>query len=118
MVGSGSGRGVEVVVGIGVVVTAMRWAWGVSGGEGTSDRENGRRDKKGVSRRMSKIVGVSAYAVRDVGVVVVGVGLGDYLRVEERLRTAWVMLPTRKVGALGLTRGSVVAWVVGGQGGV
>ena len=80
---------------IGVVVRAMRWTWDVSGGEGTSDRENGRRDKKGVTRGTSKIVGGSAYAVRDVGVGVVGVGIGDYLRVEERLRTAWVMLPTR-----------------------
>ena len=55
--------------------------WDVSGREGTSDRENGRRDKKGVSRRMSKIVGGSAYAVRDVGVGVVGIGSGGYLRV-------------------------------------
>jgi hypothetical protein len=59
--------------------------WDVSGREGTSDRENGRRDKKGVSRRMSKIVGGSAYAVRDVGVGVVGIGSGGYLRVEECL---------------------------------
>ena len=41
------------------------------------------------------IVGGFAYAVRDVGVGVVGIGIGDYLRVEECLRTAWVMLPTR-----------------------
>ena len=80
---------------IGVVVRAKRWMWDVSGREGTSDRENGRRDKTGVTRGTSRIVGGSACAVGDVGVVVVGVGLGDYLRVEERLRTAWVMLPTR-----------------------
>jgi hypothetical protein len=70
---------------IGVVVRAMRWMWDVSGGEGTSDRENGRRDKKGVTRGTSKIVGGSAYAVRDVGVGVVGIGSGGYLRVEECL---------------------------------
>ena len=73
------------MVGIGVVVRAMRWTWDVSGGEGTSDRENGRRDKKGVTRGTSKIVGGSAYAVRDVGVGVVGIGIGDNLRIEECL---------------------------------
>ena len=83
LVGSGSGRRVVVVVGISVVVRAMRWAWDVSEGEGTSDRENGRRDKTGVTRGTTKIDGGSAYAVGDVGVGVVGVGLGDYLRVEE-----------------------------------
>ena len=70
---------------IGVVGRAMRWIWDVGGGEGTSDRENGRRDKKGVTRETSKIVGGSAYAVRDVGVGVVGIGIGDNLRVEECL---------------------------------
>ena len=51
--------------------------WDVSGGEGISDRENGRRDKKGVTSGTSKIVVGSACAVRDVGVGVVGVGIGD-----------------------------------------
>ena len=34
---------------IGVVVRAKRWMWDMSGREGTSDRENGRRDEKGVA---------------------------------------------------------------------
>ena len=55
----------------------------MNGGEGTSYRENEGCDKKGVTRETSKIVGGSACAVRDVGVGVVGIGIGDYLRVEE-----------------------------------
>jgi hypothetical protein len=50
-----------------------------------------------------------------VGVRVKNVVVGA-LRVEECLRAAWVVLSARQVCALGFARGSVVAWVVGGQG--
>ena len=110
---------------IGVLVMAEGCEWARGGGEGTRDRKDRRRDKEGAAwgngasvggappskaPQLCLRVGVSVgVGVRDVGVVA--------LRVEECLRAARVVLTVRQVRALWFARGSVVAWVGGGQGG-